>query len=267
MSDQDEPDVSGDDEFEMRVEEMRESARDAHRASAAQSDLNPGSPQPDRFRAMRLTFAIIALVAIAAFALAPGGGLSRINSSVQIALSGFSSAYPTPTLVQGPPTIPGPPPRSCTPPAPETRIVSVSHGGSIGASPIWVGGFDGPQATKYNLQALGHDRYGWKTLVDFLVEPGVTGHVTVRGESLPDGSPIWIGVDDPEHNIRAAKPSVAITLDPKTPGLPDYWNTSFGVSDDWAAWRGVLYIPAAGCYALDATWPGGSWRITFAAGL
>ena len=32
-------------------------------------------------------------------------------------------------------------------------------------------------------------------------------------------------------------------------------------------WSAILYIPAAGCYALDASWPGGSWRVTFAAGL
>jgi len=37
-------------------------------------------------------------------------------------------------------------------------------------------------------------------------------------------------------------------------------------SDQWAEFPGSLTILKAGCYYLEATWPGGSWHITFAAG-
>lgn len=263
--DQDEPEVGEDDEFEMRMEEMREPVGNA---GAASPDAAPGSPQGDRFRAARLAVYVLALAAVVVFGLAPGGGLSRMSSSLQIAFSGFGSAYPTPTLVQGTPPELGPPPKSCTPAAQWPSLVtkvSGQFGGALGASPVWAVGFDGSESTAHVV--LGYSRYGWKARINFYVEPGFTDHVVVRGERLPDGSPIWIGVDDPEHNLSAAKPSVAITLDPKTPGLPDYWNTSVGgVSEYWATWYATLYLPAAGCYALEASWPGGSWRVTFTGG-
>jgi hypothetical protein len=38
------------------------------------------------------------------------------------------------------------------------------------------------------------------------------------------------------------------------------------VDTGWHEWGSFLFIPAAGCYALDVSWARGSWRTNFAAG-
>jgi len=48
------------------------------------------------------------------------------------------------------------------------------------------------------------------------------------------------------------------------PQHPDHPGSAVGV--DYAEWGSYIYIPTAGCYALEATWSGGHWRILFAAG-
>ena len=255
MTDHDERESGAGDEVEMRVEGVREPGGDA-----GYSDAAPVSPRRNRFRALRLALYAIAFVAvlvavIAAIARPQIGGIGAV-------------AYPTPTLVQGTPPTPGPPPRSCTPAAPWPSYVSKesgSFGGAIGASPVWAVGFDGPQANKL---LRGYSRYGWMTFVDFYVEPGVTAQVIVSGERLSDSVPMWISVSDVrETNFGQRAPSVRVILNPQERGLPVYDNLSRGIGEDWALWSGVLYLPAAGCYALEASWPGGSWRVTFAAGL
>ena len=266
--DQDGLDVGGDDEFEMRVEGLRETRGNGGAGASVPDHTTPGADAPDasrrdRYRVAQVTVALIALAAIVTFGLAPGGGLSRISSSLQIALGNFGSAYPTPTLVRATPAEIGSAPLTCTPPTAGT--------GGIGGSPVWVGGFEGSmkgQATKY----VGHSpytRYGWKAPMDIRVEPGVTGKVVMRGERLSNGAPLWMEVVEQGQMYTDSKPipKALLVLDPKEPGLAPSQNNSMGMGDDWAAWVGAIYIPAAGCYALDASWPGGSWRVTFAAGL
>ncbi|HKT37177.1 MAG TPA: hypothetical protein VJR48_02330, partial [Ktedonobacterales bacterium] len=34
----------------------------------------------------------------------------------------------------------------------------------------------------------------------------------------------------------------------------------------WDIWSGVLYLPGAGCYIVQANWPGNGWFVDFAAG-
>jgi hypothetical protein len=54
-------------------------------------------------------------------------------------------------------------------------------------------------------------------------------------------------------------PSTTPILDPRAPPIP---NQPAG----WADFLSYLFIPQAGCYVLEAAWPGGMWRLTFAAG-
>jgi hypothetical protein len=35
---------------------------------------------------------------------------------------------------------------------------------------------------------------------------------------------------------------------------------------EFSIWFDVLYLPGAGCYTLQASWPGGGWIVNFAAG-
>ena len=249
-----------DDDFEMHVEEMRQPAGDADGVGdATSSDPAPVSPRGDRFRVARLTLYAVAVVAVVVFGLAPGGGISRVLGSMNNALSGFGSVYPTPTLPEETPAEIGSAPLTCAP-------LTTAGTGGIGGSPVWVSGFEGSmkdnQASLY-VSHGSYTRYGWKRQFFIDIEPGVTGKVFLRGERLSDGSPLWISVLKTGQSYYDSKvtPSVSVTLDPKQPGHPDIEDTG------WSVWGGVLYIPAAGCYALDASWPGGSWRVTFAAGL
>ncbi|HEX8727545.1 MAG TPA: hypothetical protein VF739_02925 [Ktedonobacterales bacterium] len=244
MRDHDERADGAGDEVEMHVEEVREPGGDAGDAGAT-----PVSPRRNRFRALRLALYAIAFVAVL---------VAIIAAIVRPQIGGIGGlAYPTPTLAQQTPAEIGSAPLTCTPSTP-SRYTS-----KLGGTPVWVSGFQASmkgQATT-NVGHSPYTRYGWKARIGFSVEPGATGLINVHGERLSDGSPLWISVSDArETNFGQRAPSVRVVLNPQEPGLPDYEDTG------WAAWGGVLYIPAAGCYALDASWPGGSWRVTFAAG-
>ena len=255
-----------DDDFEMHVEEMRQPAGDADGVGdATSSDPAPVSPRGDRFRVARLTLYAVAVVAVVVFGLAPGGGLSRVLGSMNNALSGFGSVYPTPTLPEETPAEIGSAPLTCAP-------LTTAGTGGIGGSPVWVSGFEGSmkdnQASLY-VSHGSYTRYGWKRQFFIDIEPGVTGKVFLRGERLSNGTPLWMEVIEQGQMYTNIKPipKALLILDPKEPGLAPFQNNSMGLGDDWAVWVGAIYIPAAGCYALDASWPGGSWRVTFAAGL
>jgi len=64
--------------------------------------------------------------------------------------------------------------------------------------------------------------------------------------------------------FQFANPDPVVTslfLDPNHPNHLDA-----GAGPDYEEWGSYLYIPTAGCYQLDATWPGGQWSFPFAAG-
>ena len=247
MTDHDERADGAGDEIEMHVEKVREPGGDAGDAGAT-----PVSPRRNRFRALRLALYAIAFVAVV---------IAVIAAIVRPQIGGIGGlAYPTPTLAQQTPAEIGSAPLTCTP------STSSRYTSKLGGSPVWVSGFQASmkgQATTY----VGHSpytRYGWKARIGFSVEPGATGLINVHGERLSDGSPLWVSVLAPGQTSSYGEvegtPLVRVVLDPKNPGHPDYEDTG------WAMWSGVLYLPAADCYALEASWPGGSWRVTFAAG-
>jgi WD40 repeat protein len=54
--------------------------------------------------------------------------------------------------------------------------------------------------------------------------------------------------------------SQILTFDPTQP-------TSHGSPEPgWREWGSSLSVSQAGCFAMDATWPGGHWRIFFGVG-
>ncbi|HEY6541132.1 MAG TPA: hypothetical protein VIZ18_09350, partial [Ktedonobacteraceae bacterium] len=80
------------------------------------------------------------------------------------------------------------------------------------------------------------------------------GIVTFHGANLADGTPLWMSGD----NVPDMTTSLALdTRDPTVVNRPG----------NWVEFPGGLDIPKAGCYYLQANWPGGSWRITFSAGV
>ncbi len=89
--------------------------------------------------------------------------------------------------------------------------------------------------------------------VAWAVSPGYSGKVRVSSRSLLDGQfgLLAITVFD--------TPSTTGVLDPQAANpVP--------MRPHWNEWISRLFLPGAGCYALDATWRGGGWSIPFAAG-
>lgn len=260
-------------EVEPRVESLR-----AQFPTPSISHTILPSRQRGRSRMVRLALVATALVVLVAVVIGMfvqttgdiAGGSNPISGVVRSVLHVTPNPtatptrvpYPTPTLGQETSPTLGQAPTSCAPSAPVPRTLPATLPGAIGGSPVWVVGFEGSHATKY-LNGFTHTRYGWKTAITFAIESDFTDPVVMRGERLSDGTPLWFQVSEPCQTQTT--PSVAVVLDPQQPGLASFQNTSMGLSDTWAAWDAMLYLPDAGCYALNAKWPGGSWRVTFIA--
>ncbi len=158
---------------------------------------------------------------------------------------------PTPTL---PPL--GAVPQNC-PPGPTFQTLP-SIGNVVGTGPVRVDGLVGPpdalvwspkEAVQY------HTQNGWIHKFLYLVATDVDGLVTIHGMNLQDGSPLLPGADDQ----APASTATMLVLDVHEPSITNR-------VDQWTEFPGALTIPKAGCYALEADWPGGHWQITFAAG-
>lgn len=146
----------------------------------------------------------------------------------------------------------GPVPQSC-PANPPPASVSSAFGKAIGMSPVWVIGFTrGLTLHIGNPFDITHGPHGWYRKILWVVAPGYRQRVTLSGGALRGGAPLWFQIGD--H-----APSTAPVLDPGHPGVPG--------GGSWGAqFPSYLFIPRAGCYVLQAGWPGGMWRLTFAAG-
>jgi len=177
-----------------------------------------------------------------------------------------SSAAPTPTLSTKPtsPSTPVPAPttqqfsrlgrvpQDCPPgPTPQPSLPGI--GPAIGSSKVWAIGFSGSHA---DIPIPSYDTYtqhGWTWKIIWEVGPDYTQLVTIRGGELRSGTPLWFQF--------AGNPTTSPVLDPRHPDHP-----GSSVGTDWAEWGSYVFIPRAGCYYLQASWLGGSWRINFAAG-
>jgi hypothetical protein len=164
---------------------------------------------------------------------------------------------PTPTSLAASAANVGPVPQNCPPGPTPKNVDPLEFGPGVGGSPVWAIGFAGPHAT-IHLNGLSEDpslvQYGWNYKILWSVGLNYTHPVVLRGGLLSDGTPLWFRIGD-------QPPVTAPVLDPRYPG------TLTGSDAGWAEFPSYLLIPKAGCYYLEASWPGGSWRITFAAGL
>lgn len=172
---------------------------------------------------------------------------------------------PSPTPLGGSSTTLGPVPQTCSS---NGKLMNISpHYGpalapAIGDSPVWVGA--GNWRIIHNVPSLiwdpptanaNHDQYGWGHKFLWVVATSYQGIVTLRGRNLSDGSPLYPDADTKE----TASTLTSLVLDTRNPTIPNHY-------DQWTEFPGNLAIPRAGCYSLEATWLGGSWRVTFAAG-
>lgn len=160
------------------------------------------------------------------------------------------TAIPEPTVVESALVL-GPAPQGC-PPGPTPQEIAPYFGGTIGGSPVWAIGFAGPEARVYVGDLVRWGAYGAYYKILWVVEPGYSDATTLRGGDLTEENPLWFQVGEEQ-------PSTSPVLDPQNPGIPIQHG-------EWIEFPSYLFIPQAGCYYLEAIFPEGSWRITFAAG-
>jgi hypothetical protein len=132
----------------------------------------------------------------------------------------------------------------------------------LGGGPIWLTGFAGPTAALVDLQPLETSlssppgqRIGWYEGVTVFIQRGFSGIITLRGLSQDPGGQVLFA------NNNVLDFSDVMVLDSSTFHLENVPNGSA-----WLVTSVNLIVPFAGCYALEAAWPGGSWFAYFAAG-
>ncbi len=185
--------------------------------------------------------AMIAILLVAGCASTP-----RTGNTASTQTTTTPTAYPTPTASS--PTALTRAPRDCpTSQAAQTVLPGISP--VMGGAPVWA-----------SLSAIVHipsystyTRFGWPWEIVWEVGPSYTSSVALRGGSLRNSTPLWFQF--------AGDPTIAPVLDPNHPDHP-----VSNVGDGWAEWGSYVFLPATGCYYIEATWPGGSWRLDFAAG-
>ncbi len=174
---------------------------------------------------------------------------------------------PTPSPFGGASASLGPLPQTCS--LSSIRIpktISPEFAPMVGAGPAWGGGIISYKQVPLALvwapgDALtSHEEYGWGHKLLWVVATTLYGSVTIHGANLSTGAPLY---PDAEYASVASTPTNLI-LDPSDPTV---LNQNANRDDQWTQFPGGLTVPSAGCYSLEATWPGGSWHLTFAAGL
>lgn len=150
----------------------------------------------------------------------------------------------------------GPMPNRCAGSTRPRRLIP-AFGPVIGTSPLWGALFGAPGHLAHLAvlidTAAPTTPYGWGYKVTWIVRRAFSGRVTLRGTALGSGRPLWFGVA-----IRRAVRTLTITA-----RYPSRVGTG---SIAWAGIPDEVYVPAAGCYALHASWHGGSWTRIVAAG-
>jgi hypothetical protein len=163
---------------------------------------------------------------------------------------------PRPTATATPafphiPYLPGGIPTTCVKVSATSSVAPLS--GAVGQSPFFIGGFQRPQATIFLGDAsASHVPYGWPGHLTWAAQAGLTEKITVTGVNISGGEPLWFKA--------SGGTARSVVLDPLTAS-----SKSVG-GETWATGTFTVFVPRGGCYALQATWPGGGLHITFAAG-
>lgn len=161
----------------------------------------------------------------------------------------------TPASGPAPPPL-GTIPRQC--PASPVRTIDASLSPEVGTFPLWGWGFSGSHATlDYGRVPDPRDYYpvyGWVHKFDWNAKASFKGRITLYGAGLYDRAPVWFEI---ATHPRAERRPILDLRHPPANSQP---------APGYADFPGDLYVPRAGCYYIEARWPGGGWRITFAAG-
>jgi hypothetical protein len=149
-----------------------------------------------------------------------------------------------------------PAPTDCTGPAPPLTGFG-DYGNLAGRAPVWAGfyaSFD-PAGRRYRIeQDAPRTEYGWRIKVLWVVGPMLEHPARIGGRDLTTGAALWFEIGDEDR-----APTPFGVLDPANPGVPP---TSAGYKE----FPSYVYVPQAGCYAVEAEWTAGRWRLVVGLG-
>jgi len=227
-------------------------------APAAAPAARPGGRRRAPVRVLRVANVASGLAAALLLLVLVGGIWILSPGRGHVGLVGGTRPRPTATATPGFPQIPYLPggiPTSCVNVAPTASVGPLT--GAVGAAPFWIGGFVRSQATillgsAKDPQKDPHVPYGWHGALRWTAQPGFTSKVTVTGANMSGGVPLWFQASGGTARLAVLDPLAAPT------------QPAGGAN--WATGNFLVFVPRGGCYALRATWPGGSWQIIFAAG-
>jgi hypothetical protein len=275
----DEPESHPDD-FELEISDLRRHTR-AGASSAASESATPWYrqrvqvPRPLVIAALGVILGLILLLAtpigsaLRAFGTRPTPTADPIVQIVYpTAPPPTVTPYPTPTLVA--PAV-GSVPANCPPGDPLVDFAPTAFIPGVRGGDVWVVGLVGPDGKAVSGQRAtakiggpqainsAYTSAGWPIQIMVLAKTDFAQTVTITGRDLRTGYSLWFSPDSNNPGAIAEAAPIA-TIDFSASTGP---STSDG---QWKIWFGVLYLPGAGCYTLQANWPGDGWVVNFAAG-
>ena len=147
------------------------------------------------------------------------------------------------------------PPKLARPPAGcrgSTTVSLATIGRAIGAAPIFAADFGAGRA-KLHVENGPHTKYGWRVKVLVVVDAGQTDSLSLGLRRVGSRRALWF-------RVQGQPPSTKPVLDPAHPPVPAE------ESSRWKEFPSYFFLPSAGCFRLEARWPGGSWARRFAGG-
>lgn len=188
---------------------------------------------------------------------------SSINVQFDLTPTANLSAQRAPALAEAPATCLGGPPTL-------SHVGPPRWGAAIGYAPVWLAGMSGayptlrlgPQASAnaYDWDAP-YTQFGWPAPIGVMLKNGFNGPVRLTGWNISTGEVVSFGFVQAGAWGAPLYVSPDYTLDLAKGMIPAGGSDSTGVF-----WYGYAFLPRAGCYAMTASWQGGSWKAVVSAG-
>ena len=156
------------------------------------------------------------------------------------------------------PITPGPMPEYMVCPAPPVQNTS----STVGNAPVLISGFAGPTARVYLASSIPAPSfpslYGFPVPLQVEVPANYTGTVILEGKEMSNDMDVMFGFSPFEDQMTS------LALDPLSQDSNHYMLTENGITR--IAWNITVFLPAADCYTLKASWPNGQSYVNFLAG-
>lgn len=215
---------------------------------------------------------LAALLLASCASASPPTARATVTLQATSTLAGAVTPRATASGAAGPAPVTGPlapPPQNCAlMPPPQTKHLDSLGANSnvqlVGGGPFWIYGF-----YYASVLHLGSGNTAWpitKMVVE--VGPSYMQSVTLQLWNQQTGTLAWWT----DGGTPPGAATQTLVLDPQTdledvgavPGVPDIPHGS--PDPGWSEWGLFPLFEAAGCYALEVSWAGGSWESVFAVG-